>query len=190
MLWRKRAEGERNRVKLLRHESWKPVKIRYLFQWIRDEDPALSKLVGALKQGKRPSTWRHLSKLFVDHHLQGFPDLRGGYVLPLPSKGGLLQDHSYWWAAALAKTLNLPFGAHLRVTVGGGQKNRSREARKGIRMESSETPPPAASLYILVDDVLTTGATSRAAMEALSRSGLNHFEIWTLALRSRLAPSG
>lgn len=50
---------------------------------------------------------------------------------------------------------------------------------------------PAPTQWILVDDILTTGATSLLALRGLrekTRTPGNSYEIWTLARRSRLAP--
>lgn len=83
-------------------------------------------------------------------------------------------------ARELAKQAQWDFQPLLRRIAGGSQKGLSRSARKAQMVSSflsARTVPPR---VLLVDDVVTTGATAAACCKALRKGGAR--EIWVAAV--------
>lgn len=116
--------------------------------------------------------------MFVAFRLSQFP--RDG-VLVYPSKGP--EDHASAWARALGQILGYPTSPLLLVDP-QKQARLTRPQRFNRRFSASL----AGKSVILVDDILTTGATAKAAFVALNRP--ENFTIWTLFYRPLLSPSG
>lgn len=159
---------------------------RYLFDWIPGDDTVLSRLLLGLKGRGREKAWRFWARRFLCFHAVHLPalDQLTPYAAPSSSPG----DHSMAFAAALAGDLGLgPVHRPLGKSVGFSLRGLDRRARwrgEGF-VKNTGLPPLRTPRAVLVDDVLTTGATAHAVKHALS--GVRQFEVWTLAART--APS-
>jgi ComF family protein len=117
-------------------------------------------------------------------------------VVPVPTTRSRLEHRGYNQAELLAETvaerLGAPLGrALVRVAEGRSQTALSpAERRENVRRVFAPSAEHAARVrgahVILVDDVLTTGATSCAAAKELARSGA---ESVTLLAFARALPS-
>lgn len=119
------------------------------------------------------------------------PALRGAarpeLVVPVPLHQRRLRDRGYDQAGLLAATwaraLGIPLGRDaLRRTRDSRPQTRlsSRERRRNLvgAFEACSAMPPSVAL---VDDVLTTGSTVRAAADALREAGAHEVQVWVVA---------
>lgn len=113
-------------------------------------------------------------------------------VIPMPLAPERLADRGYnqaWeLARRLAQRLRLPAQSSqlLRTVATAPQASLSRQARLS-QLQGVFTLSPGAPSAIkgrrlaLVDDVMTTGASARAAAQVLRQAGAASIEIWSLA---------
>lgn len=87
-------------------------------------------------------------------------------------------------ATELAALASWPKQKLLRRVASGTQKGQSRKTRHEQVARAFEASGPAPERVMLVDDVVTTGATAAACTRALQRSGAK--EVWVLALAKTL----
>ncbi len=114
----------------------------------------------------------------------GLPDL----ILPMPlhkkrlAKRGFNQ--SYEIAKPLAKSLNIPVALNLvaRVKETQTQTHLNKQQRhKNVSGCFSLLTEPSASHIVIVDDVVTTGATTNELAKVLKKSGVEKVGVWSLA---------
>ncbi len=170
-----------------------PVKVRSLFSWTKDMNPEVSKLVTQLKGGEHSQLWPHLANHFVQGHWTGvmkfLHSLQSAVLIPVPSKRSPSQDHAYGFAKNLSEILKIPMGSAGRPLKDRAQKHKTRLQRQATRFHGTPSVPSDVTSAIVVDDIVTTGATARAVRELVEahrqRAGeppLN-WEVWVLANR-------
>jgi ComF family protein len=153
------------------------------------EGPA-QRAIHALKYGRRRRVADALADALAD--AVGAPP-PGAALIPVPLHRGRLAERGFNQSAALAGRLarrwGLPVldGPLARTRDTGHQAGLARRARlanvAGAFVWRGAPPPPKA---ILVDDVLTTGATLAACAAALRAAGAR--EVRAVALARSLAP--
>ena len=147
-------------------------------------DGALRDLVLLLKMGKRDELAGPLADLLVRTWRRS--------VWPLPDS--VVPAPMHWWrrwrrgfnqaellAGALANLLRAPLQPVLRRHGGLPQVGRSRSERLKLSSRGFSTRHSVHGSILLVDDVLTTGATAAACTRALLRAGAAEVRILTLA---------
>lgn len=147
------------------------------------------KLVLALKHGDRTDLAKPAARWMVDV----MPEQTvGAIVMPVPLHWLRFLKRRYNQAALLAKEvasltgLNyLPDGL-MRTKPTKPLDGHTRDARFGV-MDGAITPNPkrvadlAGKQILLIDDVMTSGATLAAATEACFAAGADHVDVLTLA---------
>jgi ComF family protein len=141
--------------------------------------PASRKLVLAFKHGRRIALAPMLARLIAAR----LPVLEGDWlVAPVPLHRWRLWSRGYNQAALLAKELARMTGQELVVdllrrtkrtpSLGGlGRKARARALAGAIAVSPSIRARVKGARILLVDDVLTSGATSEACVRALKKAG-------------------
>ncbi len=163
---------------------------RFLFPWIRDRSPQVSKLVQGLKYGLNRKLWNWLSKEFIRAHGAAVMNLIQGTVLiPVPPSKHDQQDHAFFWAQALSNDLSIPLAIGGNFQKGPPQKRLSKNQRLSRTITGEFEVSEHVTNAIIIDDILTTGATARAVIRQVDsersvrgQPPLN-WEVWVLAYR-------
>lgn len=144
--------------------------------WRNDED-IVRDLVSGLKGG---TPYLVLERLCNSLCKLKKPD-QDSLIIPVPSSKVGEKDHAYLMADLISKKLGLEFFPCLEwAKKGTSQKFLNKNDRFNIEMKSTRKLPGKKGV-ILVDDVVTTGATAGAALKAFK--GLNQIQVWSLACR-------
>ncbi len=158
--------------------------------WVFDKGGVLQRIQHALKYGNRPAYGHHLGALVGQAYRDAgrpHPDL----VTPVPLHRTRLYERGYnqsaFLAEGLAEALGAPCRPHAlrRLRATRSQTRLSRRRRwENVSGAFAVTEPEAVveQRVLLVDDVLTTGATATAAALALREAGAAAVGLATLAL--------
>ena len=152
------------------------------------EDP-VDRLISAFKFHAHLAAGRVLACQLARRTAGRKPDL----LLPMPLHPRRLKERGFNQAAEICRTLSTLSGASwhsgylARTRVGASQREssrreRQRNVRNAFRWVAHQPCPPCVAL---VDDVMTTGATARAAAACLKGAGAQWVEIWAIARTPR-----
>ncbi len=110
------------------------------------------------------------------------------YILPVPLHAARLRRRGFNQTAELARWISrqvqIPWRTDIlyRIQQGIEQQGLSRrERQRNMRHQFRVVKPPAAQSIALLDDVVTTGATVRAAAHALRQAGVPQVVVWAVA---------
>jgi predicted amidophosphoribosyltransferase len=140
------------------------------------------------------SGWRDVAAALADAIVASAAPPPGDAITWVPLARRRLAERGYDQARALAAGLGRRTGIPVRgllrraVATGPQAQRRGRERREAMygAFVATRTPP---ARVLLVDDVLTTGATAAACAEALAASGAQRIHLVTAA-RSFHGPAG
>ena len=144
--------------------------------WTRqalEYDPSVARLMSALKDSRRRGLVAPIVVL-MDEVLDRPPD--GAVLVPVPLTRARLAERGFNQASLLATALGgawaMPVAhALVRADDGTHQRGASRSARAGQVAGAFAAAGTAPHHAVIVDDVLTTGATLTAAARALRLAG-------------------
>lgn len=153
-------------------------------------DGALREIIHAMKYDGRRSLARPLAALLRDRHQAALEDAAA--VVPVPLFPWRRLRRGFNQAADLAALLDLPVVHALwRVRATAPQtgltaSERRRNVRAAFRLSPLLSRQTRAryitdQIVVLVDDVMTTGATSGACAEVLAEAGAREVRVITLA---------
>jgi len=148
-----------------------------LFDWA-DELYALPRLVMALKEGENASLWFDFAEVLSDQ----VGCISNPLFIPIPSRLGIKKDHAYLWADALRNRFGGEVSSLLKRADSTQQKQKNKWERQKIHFELSGTIGNSFSTVIVVDDLIASGATMKAAISALQPIKK---EVWGMGLVRR-----
>lgn len=177
-LCEKKLWSKHNGLKQIQVDS---LQVSYLFDWFPDDDPMLNMLLNQMKGSAPKSLYASYAQRICDRLPQiQFKDDTA--IVPCPSRGDRI--HALLLAEAFAKQLSLPVLDILELAdPAKDQKGRTKSERQHIRMRLKQTT--GIRHVIFIDDIVTTGATAKAARLALR--SVEGFEVFCLAHRRHLA---
>ena len=160
-----------------------------LFDWTADNDFFIRFFLNSLKKGAPDFIFDELSRELLHRIVQIQPLEKNTILIPAPaSPNSPIKDHAFCFTSSLARISNIPIKnslSRLFFYKEEQQKQKTRQARQELQIiEIENTTATTASPtqhFIFVDDILTTGATARAAWKALGKP--KDFKILTLTWR-------
>ena len=160
-----------------------------LFDWTANNDFFIRFFLNSLKKGAPDFIFNELSRELLHRIVQIQPLEKNTIFIPAPaSPNSPIKDHAFCFTNSLAKISNIPIKnslSRLFFYEEEQQKQKTRQKRQELQIiEIENTDATTASPsqhFIFVDDILTTGATARAAWKALGKP--RNFKILTLTWR-------
>lgn len=158
---------------------------RYLFSWVPGASDILSSYVYLLKSSFAEPLWFELARFFVSPQ-------KNLIFVPIPSRKN--RKHSLFFAQAMAEQNGGVVLPLLKIdSVGDAeQKVKNREQRHKIRFSLNEEFTEqlrSDHTLIVVDDVITTGASFEAAYNVLKTAKLcpKNIELWAAFRRESMS---
>lgn len=157
----------------------------------------IKRIIRAMKFDGRPPIAKLLGAKMATEISHAFPKRDWDLVIPIPISAIRLKSRGYNQSAVIARlvanNVKLPTIDALRVRASfvneGSQSLKSYRARLQLRKENPFTlcSPKVADLIrgqriLLIDDVITTGATALAATQILLANGVKSVDIYTSAI--------
>ena len=150
---------------------------------VGERKDALQRLIGLYKFERTKSAYLVLADLLVST----LPDLPEDIVVvPVPTVTGHIRqrgyDHTLLFAECLAKAKHLKLSMALIRATDTTQRHASASRRQSQAEQAfvANRTLDKNTTYLLIDDVVTTGATLRYAAEALKNAGAG--DVWVAAV--------
>jgi len=154
-------------------------------------DAIMKELIHHFKFGRQPGVMKDFAPFMADYFGRQEESWKGFYVVPVPLFFRRMKartfDQAFLIAREVARTLRLPLANGLLRRV----RDTNSQAKMKTRVErvknikgafAVDWPDRVAGMNILlVDDVMTTGATVNEAAKMLKRSGAGQIHVFTLA---------
>ncbi len=169
----------------------------YIFAlWMFDKAGTVQNIHQSLKYKNRPVYGLALGKLMGTTFLQPLhPKNKPDVIVPIPLHRRRLLERGYnqseTLASGIASSTKIPLSTrqlvrsvHTKTQTGFDRTQRFANVRDAFAL--ANTDGIQGSHVLLVDDVLTTGATLFAASIPLKKAGASHISVATLALARRL----
>lgn len=155
--------------------------------WLAEYEGTAKELIHALKYGRKRAFAHEFGEILAES-LPYIPE--DTLIMPIPTASSRIRVRGFDQAVLLAKAFSssrvLPLTQGLRRTsqvdqIGKGRVQRLQQMKSSLAI-GSESHIVGKNI-LLVDDVLTTGATLEAAASALRRSGAKHVDAAVIARR-------
>lgn len=152
----------------------------------------LDLLLTKLKFGHSLAAGRVLAELWIAALANGARATLPDAIVPVPLHATRLRERGYNQALELAKPLAREFDVALapdllcRARATAAQSDldaatRRRNLRGAFEVDASRLATTRPAHVVLLDDVMTTGATLRECARTLKRAGVARVDVWALA---------
>lgn len=156
----------------------------YLWRWSQSNFQSIGKIIEMQKEGRWKSLSQRAAQTWSSHLNVTQGKLQWKNTIVVPAPGVKRNDHAFALASALSEWTGLPLEDGLMRVNPERQKSKARTDRWRLRFESKVNFTTTNKHFILVDDVVTTGATVLAAKEALAGGTL--CAVYSLCWREKL----
>jgi len=102
-------------------------------------------------------------------------------IIPMPSSRPGYRARGYGLSNVIARATGVAVADCLEMDDAGSQRGRNREKRRVRRMHVGTNRPRVGSRAVIVDDVVTTGASVDAALDACLTAGISVVGVVVLA---------
>ena len=150
---------------------------------VNDRNGALQRLIGLYKFERAKSAYRELGDLLINI----LPDLPAGtIVVPIPTTPARIRERGYDHMLLIAKYVARSKGLECRQLIKRqtdskqrqmNARQRQAQAKAAFCVEASINPE---TTYLIIDDVITTGATIKYAARSLKKAGAKN--IWVAVI--------
>lgn len=152
-------------------------------KWNPGESDTLSSLIHILKLNQK-ELWKSLSYEFIKNNNYEF---QSDSVLISLQSTSRMHTHAQDWGDSLSEWLGCPHIVALKKSgqelLKINQREKSKIERRGVELVPIVDISNLVSRNVIfVDDIVTTGATLKAAFKALGRPG--RFRCWSMAVRT------
>jgi ComF family protein len=150
----------------------------------------VSALVRSTKYERFPALTAVWLRLWQAAHADGGPGQTGELIVPVPLHPGRVRERGFdvvdLWARRLAHHHGIPLARGLRRERATPQQVGQSRQRRAANVAGAFAPGPDWTVLpgrrlILVDDVVTTGATAREAAGVLLSGGAAAVAVWCFA---------
>lgn len=150
----------------------------------------IKRLIAEYKYNNKPALTATLAKL-LQHHIENCyansPAEQPDYLIPVPMHRKRLKQRGYNQSHLLCRAIGRQLNIktcniiHKRQAT-ATQTTQTAIARKdSIRNSFVLKKPINANKVVIIDDVMTTGATTTEIAKLLKKSGISNIEVWVLA---------
>lgn len=168
-----------------------PCRTSYTRAWCAGErSDALLRLIDAYKFERARACYRPLADLLVEQLPELPPET---VIVPIPTVASHIRERGYDHTHLIAKRVAEKTGLALQTVLvrqasakqrGASRKDRIAQAKHAFRVRS---PLLRDRPYLIVDDVVTTGATLQYAAESLRKSGAG--DVWVTVVARQTVQS-
>lgn len=158
--------------------------------WYFRDDSRVKRIIHQLKYRNRPEIGTVIGERYGAVLARTAPFNQAEVIVPVPLHPKKLRTRGYnqsaFFAHGLARTMQLPVAEHgivrLRETASQTRKNRYERYENMLKTFKASDPDAIAGRHVLlVDDVLTTGATLEACAGTLLDHGASNVSAVTIA---------
>lgn len=147
----------------------------------------LRTVIRSIKFSRSRSLVKHLEPALAE---LGRP-FRGAIAIPIPPSGAGFASRGFRLTRSVARATGLVVEDRFRLNDSGQQHRRGRRSRLHHRVIAFDAHAvEAGTRFVIVDDVITTGATITAAIDACRRAGAAVVGVIALAATPKTATRG
>ena len=154
---------------------------------VGDRSGVLQRLIGLYKFERVKAAYRPLGDLLAD----ALPDLpKDVVVVPMPTVSSHIRQRGYDHTLLIAKRVAFLKGLKCQQLLARKTNTKQRQASATQRLRQAKNAfalngtVAAGTTYLLIDDVVTTGASIKYAAKALMDAGADH--VWVAIIAKQL----